>query len=397
MVQQFNSLNEANVKLEMAFSREEYDRRVAKVRRAMGEQGIDVLLVHHTPNFCYLTGYQSPLANWYGCMILSLEGEPIAHISDIEVANLMIHGWDNENIHTVSWMWPGEGSTGLPPILKERGFGNVRIGVELRLPGCSGLTYQALVEGLSDATIVDASDLVLDIRAVKSEAELACIREAARMSDVGAEAGLGAVADGKQDNDIFAAIVHALAEAGSEYLSIQPLVYVGARTTLPHVVNKRRTMKRGDTATMELTGVYQRYGAPIFRTAVVGPPSDDVKRMTDFALARLSLLYEEAKPGRVASDVARAVEAGMKGKEIPGATGRGAVYSVGIAFPPDWVDHATFVTERHDRVLEPGMAFHTPSGCVMLNKTGVAYSETMVITETGNETLSKLPRELTVV
>ena len=80
MVQRFRALKEAGVPQEMAFTREEYDARLAKVRKAMEEQEIDVLLVHHTPNFCYLAGYQSPLANWYGCLILPREGEPIAQI-----------------------------------------------------------------------------------------------------------------------------------------------------------------------------------------------------------------------------------------------------------------------------------------------------------------------------
>ena len=62
MVEQFNALKEAGVPQEVAFPRSEYDARVAKVRKAMEVEGIDVLLVQHTPNFCYLAGYQTPLA-----------------------------------------------------------------------------------------------------------------------------------------------------------------------------------------------------------------------------------------------------------------------------------------------------------------------------------------------
>jgi Xaa-Pro dipeptidase len=247
---------------------------------------------------------------------------------------------------------------------------------------------------------------VLYFRAVKSPAELAHIREAARITDIGMQAGLGAIGAGKTDNDLFMASVAAMAGSGSEYLSIQPLVYVGPWTTLTHVTAKRRSLKVGDTATIELTGVYHRYSAPLFRTGVVGQPSDLVKRLVDYCLTRLSLFYENARPGRAASEVANAVAEGVKEIEPPEAreyrvkTGKtlvGAAYAVGIGFPPDWVEHSTFITEKHDRPLEPGMVFHTPTGAGVLNEVGVSFSETMVITETGCETLSKLPRELTVV
>src|SRR5262245_1917848 len=96
---QMRALKEAKVPQQMAFSKAEYAERIAKVRSAMGQRGIDVLLVHHTPNFCYLTGYQSPLASWYGCLILPLDGELIAQLADLEVANLVVHGWEGESIY----------------------------------------------------------------------------------------------------------------------------------------------------------------------------------------------------------------------------------------------------------------------------------------------------------
>ena len=397
MVLPVDALKSAGLTTELAFSRQEYNSRVAKVRGLMAERGIDVLLVHYTPNFCYLYGYQSPLANWNTCLILPLEGEPIAQVIDIEVANLLVHGWDTGSVYTSDWTSQAEAPEQLVEILNSRGYSDKRIGIELRLPGFSGLTNQVLRDKLSDAEFVDVSDLVMGLRAVKSPTELAHIREAARMTDIGMESALAAIKEGERDNDIAAAALGSLTKAGSEYLSVQPLVYVGSWTALTHVVAKRRTIKRGETAGIELTAAYHRYAAPLYRTGVIGPPSDLIKRLTDNGLTRLSLLFENAKPGRTGSEVAKAVEEGMKGKEPAGSAGRGVAYSVGIGFPPDWVDHATYITEKHHRVLEPGMVFHTPSGCRVLNQVGVWFSETMVITEDGCETLSKLPRELTIV
>ena len=164
-----------------------------------------------------------------------------------------------------------------------------------------------------------------------------------------------------------------MADAGSEYTSIQPLVYAGQTTALTHVTAKRRAMKVEDTATIELSGVYQRYSAPVFRTGVVGQPwAQLVKRMAEYTLAKLALLYENSRPGRAISDVAKSVARGLKGLEglQPAGTqasewARGGWYgySVGIGFPPDWVEHSIFIDEAHDRPLEEGMMFHTPNWC----------------------------------
>ena len=400
MVQSYRALKEAGVPQEMAFSREEYDARLAKVRKAMEEQEIDVLLVHHTPNFCYLAGYQSPLANWYGCLIVPREGEPIAQIVDLEVPNLMIHGWDNENIYVFDWRKHVRASSQLADILKERGYGDKRLGLEFRLPGCSALTLHELWERLPQAKIKDASDLVLYFRAVKSPAEMAHIREAARLTDIGMEAGLAAIAPGKTDNDLLRAAYDAMIEAGSEYLSVQPLTYVGRWTSMTHVVAKRRVMNMGDPATLEMTGVYHRYASPLYRTAVIGEPSDLIKRLSEYPLTAHALLLENARPGRVASDVARAVNRGLQAVKLPpGAIGPspGFGYSVGIGFPPDWAELSMFVDEECDRLLEEGMVFHAPIGARVPGRARVNFSECWTVTATGSERLSKLPRELTVV
>ena len=408
MVEQFNTWKNANVALEMAFPRAEYQSRIAKVRKAMAEQGIDVLLVQHTPNFCYLAGYQSPLAYWFGCLVLPQEGEPIAIVPLQEIANLMVHGWDNENIYLFDWQDNRKAPTELIRALKERGFADKRLGIEIQLPGWGGYTALQVGELLPDARIIDASDVVMHFRVAKSPSEMAHVREAARLTDIGMQAALEAVAPGKKDTDVAAASYAAMVGAGSEYLSIQPLVYAGYAGGMLHVAPKRRVMNVGDTVPIEVSGVYHRYSAPLVRTAVIGQPSDLVKSLAEFSIAQLELLEKHLRPGRSASEVARAVTADLKTLEPKiselqrryGFTVRSQRrygYSVGVGFPPDWVEHSIYIDEGYDRVLEEGMLFHTPIGVRTLGKFGVSFSAFWAITATGCEMLTRLPRELTVV
>ena len=398
MVEQYNALRDAGVPQEMAFPRAEYDARVAKVRKAMETEGIDVMLVQYTPNICYLAGYQTPLAYWFGCLVLPREGEPIALVPLQEIDNLMVHGWENQNIYVVDWQRNRQGPTELARILREQGLTEKILGVEEALPGWGAYTVNRLRELLPGVRLKDASDLVLNFRAVKSPAEIAHIREAARITDIGMQAGLEAIAPGKTDDDVAGAAYLAMVHAGSEYLSIQPLVYTGHVSGMLHVMPKRRAIKPGHVVEIELAAVYQRYSVPLLRSAVVGKPSDFIKGLEEYSINALTRIGENVRPGRSISEAASAITQSLKPMDPQARRPtRRYGYFVGISFPPDWVEHSLFIDEGYERPLEEGMVFHTPIGLRVFGKTGVSISQCWEVTATGCEPLSKLPRELTIV
>jgi Xaa-Pro aminopeptidase len=387
-----------HVPREVAFPQSEYQSRIAKVHKAMESRDLDALLVTHTPNLCYLTGYQSPLANWYTCLVLPRQGEPSVHLVDIELANLLVHGWRNRNIVTFRWFQSVEAPRQLAKIVKEHGLAEKRIGLEMRLGGCTAHLYEQLRQLLPKAKFEDGSDIVLDIRAVKSPAEITHMRKAARFTDIGMQAALQVVGLGKTENDVARVAYDAMIGAGSEYLSIEPLIVAGFAMTLTgHLMFKRRVFESGDQVGLELAGVCHRYSAPLYRTAVIGRPSPLVQRLARASLTALQLVLENARPGRTAHEVARAASKGFRPVAGEGYFQGAYGYAVGIGFPPDWVEHSIYIHEGNERVLETGMVFHSPMGLRIPGKAGVSYSETWVVTETGCETLSTTPRELVVI
>ncbi|MEE9199698.1 MAG: Xaa-Pro peptidase family protein [Dehalococcoidia bacterium] len=382
---------------ELAFTRAEYDDRMAKVRRLMEMEGLDVLLVNSTVNLCYLTGYQTLFANWYACLVLPRQGEPVMHVPEIEIPAALVHGWEGE-VAFFKW-YEYEGATDqLARVLKERGFERGAIGVELDSEGITAGDYQRLQLLLPQAKFKDATGLVFRVRVVKSPAEIEHLREAARITAAGLDAAIEAIAPGKTDNDVAAAAQQAIVKAGSEFLSIEPIVATGHRSGLIHTTHKRFPLKVGDTLILEFGGCYQRYTAPTMRAAVIGEPSDLVRRMADACLTTVSLIFENARPGRTGHEVALAAKKGLEPVASEtyhhGAFG----YSVGIGFPPTWTDGPMYLAEGVDKPLEPGMTFHLPITNRSPGRCGVGFSETLLVTETGCEALScHQPRELAVV
>jgi Xaa-Pro aminopeptidase len=382
-----------DVPQEQAFPPQEYAERLRRVRQRMEDQELDFLLLHSLPDICWLSGFQTPLSDWYHCLVVPRSGELLLQCCDTELA--MMNGRVTR-IAVVLWERMDEAADQLVGLLEDLGAGDRRIGLALRRPGLNAWTLQRLEAGLP-GRFVDASDLVPRLRAVKSAAEIACLREAARLTDLGMTAGIAAIREGGLDNDVIAAASQAMLTAGSEFFSIQPIVRTGRRSGVVHATGKRTPIARGDNVFMEFGGVYQRYCAPLLRTAVVGPPNPLQKRLAEAALDTLERLYAAVKPGRSVAEVSREAEKGYAHLKHEIQTRSYHAYSVGISFPPVWVEHSVGIREGADDILEPGMVFHTPRSLRVPGTVAMGFSETILVTSTGCEALTRHPRGLHIV
>jgi Xaa-Pro aminopeptidase len=378
---------------EAAFDRAEYGGRLARTRVAMKDAGIDLLLLHSLPDICWLTGFQTPLSDWYSCAIVPLDGELVLQVCDHELAAM--HSYVDTFL-PVSWEDMDAAAMQLVVHLTATGAGAVRIGVQRRRPGLSPYVDAVLREKLPRAQFVDIDDLVLRLRAVKSQAEIACLREAGRLSTLGMNAALAGIREGASENDLTSAAMQAIVANGGEYFSIDPIVRSGPRSGITHATAKRRRIAAGDAVLMEIGAVYQRYCAPLLRTAVVGSPPARLRELADVSLAAMNLLFQNLRAGRTVGEVASAA---MKPLAALGADVRMRGYfgyTVGIGFPPSWVERSVEIVEGRDDVLEAGMAFHLHRVLRVPGVIGVGFSETAVVTRDGYELLTHHPRELVV-
>ncbi len=379
---------------EMAFTRAEYDARVARTRSAMRHAGVDLLLVHSLPDICYLTGFQTPLSDWYSCLVLPLEGELALQVCDHELAAMNTYV---QTLLPVLWEDMDAAAGQLADHLSLIGAAGARIGLQRRRPGLNPFTEERLRDALPRAQWIDTTDLVLRVRAVKSPAEIACLREAGRLSTLGIEAALATVREGATENEITAASMQAIVAAGGEYFSIDPIVRAGKRSGITHATAKRAVVRRGDAVLMEIGGVYQRYCAPLLRTAVVGKPPDALRRLADVSLRAMELLFDNLRPGRTMGEVASAAMKALAGLDSDVRMRGYFGYAVGISFPPSWVERSGEIAEGRADEIVPGMTFHLHRVLRIPGVMGVGFSESVVIIESGFELLTRHPRQLAII
>lgn len=382
--------------LGLAFPMAEYEGRIARVRSAMAEQGLDALLVTHSCDLNYLAGYETFGVGNHACLVLPLDGAPSLQVVSIEVPAAVVNGWV-EDLVVVDWHLQGDAGAHLAGNVREKGLGRGRVGIQPVRQGLSPHVCARLEEGLPGVELVDASGLVARIRLVKSAREIACMRATAGYTHAGIRASLAVIAPGITDNDVARAGYDAMAAAGSEFMAIQPIVTSGVRTSFGHQTFRRMPLAAGDVVFLEYGGSHKRYTAPIMRTATLGEPTDDMRRLMDAVHATVDAMMETARPGRTCHEVALAA----KRAHAPvadetyhsGAFG----YHVGIAFPPTWAEGLAFIAEGTEEPLAAGMTLHLPITYRIPGAFGMAASETVLITDRGCERLTDLPRDIHVV
>ncbi|MFE5330530.1 M24 family metallopeptidase [Embleya sp. NPDC056575] len=389
----YSMLREQGVEKELAFPREEFEGRIARAIETAGDLGLDALLLTTTPTIGYLTGADTCMPPTYLAALITVDGDLVVQCADPEVGTILRHSIV-EDLVVFPWTDVGSAGGALTRLLKSRGLASARIGMELSSPdnfGPSGVdvaTYQELRESLPMLSIVDVAEQVLELRLIKSDAELAKMRAAGRISTEAALAALRVAGLGVSENAVAAEAYAFATKAGSNAMSIDPIVASGARTGLmPHLPYRDNILKAGDPVFLEMTGTVWRYSAPIMRTAVVGKPSARVQALTDATLEVLDILFAEIKPGRSGDDIARL--AAPVWKKVPDAFFHGGYgYSIGMGFQPSWTENAVYIEIGGERVLEPGMTFHLAINPWVPGGEGVGFSESIVVTDSGCDLLT---------
>lgn len=380
----------------LSFSEEEYRDRVAAVQEEIRRRGLDAHIVSSCANICYLTGFQTIGSYGYGmyAVIVLPEGDPLPFASDFEQHNALISSWlEDWHVYPVT----ADAVSELARLIHAQGLARKRVGLETRHHALTAEEHDRLRQLLPDATLVDSSDLMETAMRIKSPAEIAVLRRAADLSSAGALAAIDGVCAGASDNDIAAAVYSTIVSAGGEYFALQPVVTAGKRSGIPHSTFRRNRLVEGDVVFIEIAASYERYSAPLLRTASLGKPSAEVRRAYNACIASVSTLIDQIRPGATSGDVARMAGAALRAIE-PNLVWHGYFgYSVGLAFPPMCCDCPTVeITEQSSMILQTGMVFHCNTSLRNIGRFGTTVGETLLVTDDGCETLTNAPRDLSI-
>jgi len=378
------------------FSVEELTERQRRTQEAMAASGLDGMLIFRQESMFYLTGYDTFGYVFFQCLYLGQDGRMFLltrapdrlqaqHTSVIEDIRIWVDAPDADPVRE------------LKGYLQDLGLAGKRLGVEWEAFGLTARNGQRVAAAMDGfCQLDDASELVSRLRVVKSPAEIAYVRRAGELADDAYDAGVATTGAGASEADILNAMQGAVFKGGGDYPGNEFIIGSGRDALLCRYYTGRRQLDPQDQLTLEWAGAYRHYHVAMMRTFVVGEANERQKYLFSAARDALEAVEDAVRPGNRFGDGfdahARVLDDAGLSEHRLNACG----YSLGTTFAPVWMDWP-MLYRGNPVVFEPGMVvfchmiiFDAPAGLAM------TLGETVLVTDSGNERLSRSPLELVI-
>ncbi|HEY9568787.1 MAG TPA: M24 family metallopeptidase [Thalassobaculum sp.] len=383
------------------FGDAEFADRLARTRRRMADSGLEALILCDPANMNYLTGYDGWSFYVHQAVVVAQDWpRPLwfGRGQDVNGARLTtvlpdddIVGYSDDHVQSTT-RHPRQA---LARLLEQRGLAAARIGVEADSYYFTAKSLEVLRGEMPNARFEDAGVLVNWVRAVKSDAEIALMHQAARIAERIMATAIAEIDVGVRQCDVAAAIQSAgtrgTEEYGGDYPAIVPLMPTGIGTSCPHITWRDAPFAADTGTSIEIAGVRHRYHVPMTRTVYLGTPPEKMAHAAEVVVEGIAAGLEAARPGALARDVHAAWTATIERHGLFKDSRCG--YSVGLNYPPDWGERTISFRSTDETVLQPNMTMHFMPG-IWLDDWGIAISEAIRITETGAEPFCAFPRQL---
>ncbi len=363
--------------------------RFDKLNASLQASGLDAVILNPGPTLTYLSGLHFHLMERPIVLLYAKDQDPAVVLPELElqkVANLpykmQVFAYP-EN--------PSEWDNVFRKAVQALGLDAKRIGVEprqLRL-----LEFGHVKNGAPEAEYPDASEVLSGLRLRKDKAEVDAMRTAVKIAQDALEATLPFIKIGMTEKEISSELVVQLLKHGSEpEMPFSPIVSAGLNSANPHASPTERRLQAGDLLVVDWGAAHAGYISDLTRTFAVGE--------VDAEWTKVHKIVQEANAaGRAAGGPGVPCAAVDKAtRDVIEQAGYGVYFTHRTGHGIGMEGHEEpYMRGDNQQLLEPGMAYTVEPGIYIPGRNGVRIEDNVVVTETGVDVLSDMPREIRVV
>lgn len=292
----------------------EYKERVQRAAALMRRDGLDVMFVNSTEsdyaNARYFTNYW-PVFERSGCAISAagdaalLVGPESAEFgadrNKLDKLFVLREYRESANpeypelkCHTFHDVLKGIGVTG----------SKLRIGVASYLD-TSVVIFNGIREAFPNAEIVDAGHIMTELRSIKSDSEIACLKEGYRIAELATQQVIKEIRPGMTELQMVGVAQRVVYEQGAEYEGLP--MYVFAEESTRHCISRSsyRQFKKGDIVQLNLSAKIDGYSASVGFPIVLGKLEGRRRDVVLFGRQAHHWVESQLKCGMAASDIAK--------------------------------------------------------------------------------------------
>ena len=353
--------------------------RIAQLRAKLAQEQLDGMLITDPLNRRYLSGF-SGSAGW---LLVTAERSLLAvDFRYYERAAREAPDWEQVQVTTT---YPAA----LAEMVAQAGV--VRLGIES--DQVTVAQYTEFGEKVPDVELVPLEKLVLPLRAVKDEGEIAAIRAAVACSDAAYSHLCQVIQPGKSELEISWELESYMRQHGASAVSFSTIVGSGPNGAMPHATAGERVVAAGEPIVMDFGAVVDGYCSDITRSLCLGHADERYHEVWEWVLEAQQAAEAELRPGMTgveADALARDVFARVAQEE---QFGHGLGHGVGLA-----IHEAPRLSRlAEDTILEPGMVVTVEPGLYYPGWGGVRIEDMVVIREDGVEVLTQAAKQPVLV
>ncbi|MBI5945708.1 MAG: aminopeptidase P family protein [Chloroflexi bacterium] len=350
---------------------------------------LDAVILNPGPTLTYLSGLHFHLMERPVVLFVAPGQDPVLVLPELELPKVHLFPY---KVQAIAYgEVPSEWENAFRKAAQLLGLDGKRIGVEprqLRL-----LEFSHVKAGAPESDFPDASGVLSALRLKKDQAEVEAMRRAVMIAQSALEEAIPLIKIGMTERELSSELVMQLLRHGSDSeFPFAPIVSAGPNSANPHASPTDRKLQAGDLLVVDWGAAYDGYISDLTRTFAVGEVEDEYQKIH-------KVVQESNAAGRAASmpgvpcanvDIAarEVIEKAGYGKYFTHRTGHG----IGMEGHED-----PYMRGDNMQLLEPGMAFTVEPGIYFAGRNGVRIEDNIVITESGADCLSDMPREIRVV
>lgn len=366
-----------------------YNERLERCRQLMKAAGIDLLLLTKPANLFYLTG-DGRLCS-YAMITQDMKvalGVPTTDVEDVKHLAQFDHivGFDDEvgMIHSIAHYF------------KHFGINKGVMGLEyafLPQPRLGMLTHP---HGKPQAVETkDCTPIMSELRLVKDEGEIECIRSAAKVAEEGMRTAIESIKPGITESQVAAEAEFAMRQAGAVDF-YRSYVSSGPRTNIAHGLPTLRKLESGDLVMIDIHPIVNNYSADVCRTVCVGRPTAEQQSVHDIYLKAQQATINKIKAGVSMTELEETLHGIIKEAGHSEHIFGPAIHGVGIEFEesPLPAGHAFFHGEKEPPPLKANVVIAVGNCGLYTGSWGIRIEDTVVVGPEGPLVLTDYPRQL---
>lgn len=365
---------------------------IARLRELPAKTGVDVLVAMSPENFTYVSGAYvltvTSLRPRQAFAILPRGQEPSVLVCSIEKSTMEDESWIKDiHVYTEFKDYPIDA---LADLLKKRGLTKGKMGIDLTyLPATSHARLRELLPGFE---LVDTTEEVAAVRAIKSPDEVSKLEHAAKVTHAAIVEAMAASKLGDTEKMMADRIGIGMIQkgaVGTDFICFGS----GERTRMPHAQPSDRVPKEGEIIRFDVGGRFSQWASDMARTYSSGNPTPDQRETWRLLCESQEETIAMIAPGVLAEDVYYACKAAFEKR--------------GLTW---WLPHVghSFGVELHESPmlrpgektkLAPGMVLNVEPFVFDNQRMGYHTEDLLIVTEGGNRlmTYGLAPKELPVI